>query len=170
MMNRPVVGWGLAVAAVVAGYWGYGVPGLALASTAIVFWLLLQFSRAMRVMRKAGSAPLGRVGSAVMLNAKLRPGMTMLEILPLTGSLGAVVGDTADETYRWRGQRERAPEARASADLATRARGRGGGRALAVVRPTHRSEKEKSKRRPQAPRSDGGDRVRGRSAGARSGR
>ena len=102
MMNRPVVGWGLAVAAVVAGYWGYGLPGLALASTAIVFWLLLQFSRAMRVMRKAGSAPLGQVGSAVMLNAKLRPGMTMLEILPLTGSLGAVVGDTADETYRWR--------------------------------------------------------------------
>lgn len=102
MMNRPVVGWGLAVAALVVGYWGYGLPGLALASTAIVFWLLLQFSRAMRVMRRAGSAPLGQVGSAVMLNAKLRPGMTMLEILPLTGSLGAVVGDAADETYRWR--------------------------------------------------------------------
>ena len=102
MMNRPVVGWGLAIAAVVAGYWSYGWPGLALALTAIVFWLLLQFSRAMRVMRKAGNAPLGQVGSAVMLNAKLRPGMTMLEILPLTGSLGAVVGDAADESFRWR--------------------------------------------------------------------
>lgn len=102
MMNRPVVGWGLAIAAVVAGYWSYGWPGLALALTAIVFWLLLQFSRAMRVMRKAGSAPLGQVGSAVMLNAKLRAGMTMLEILPLTGSLGAVVGDAADESFRWR--------------------------------------------------------------------
>lgn len=102
MMNRPVVGWGLAIAAVVAGYWSYGWPGLVLALTAIVFWLLLQFSRAMRVMRKAGNAPLGQVGSAVMLNAKLRPGMTMLEILPLTGSLGAVVGDAADESFRWR--------------------------------------------------------------------
>jgi uncharacterized protein (DUF58 family) len=101
MMNRPVVGWSLAIAAVVAGYWSYGWPGLVLALTAIVFWLLLQFSRAMRVMRKAGNAPLGQVGSAVMLNAKLRPGMTMLEILPLTGSLGAVVGDAADETFRW---------------------------------------------------------------------
>jgi len=86
MMNRPVVGWSLAIAAVVAGYWSYGWPGLVLALTAIVFWLLLQFSRAMRVMRKAGNAPLGQVGSAVMLNAKLRPGMTMLEILPLTGN------------------------------------------------------------------------------------
>lgn len=102
MLNRPGMGWGLAAAALVAGYWGYGWPGLALAATAIVFWLLLQFSRAMRVMRQAGSGPIGQVGSAVMLNARLRPGLTMLEILPLTGSLGVVIGDPADEAFRWR--------------------------------------------------------------------
>lgn len=101
-MNRPVVGWALAAAALVTGYLVYGWPGVLLAATLTVFWLLLQFSRAMRVMRRAGSAPLGQVGSAVMLNAKLRAGMTMLEVLPLAGSLGIAVGDAEAETYRWR--------------------------------------------------------------------
>ena len=105
MMNRPAVGWGLAVAAVVAGYWGYGVPGLALASTAIVFWLLLQFSRALRVMKQAGAAPVGQVPSAVMFNAKLRSGMTMMQVLPLTRSLGQRIDSPAanhqTESWRW---------------------------------------------------------------------
>ena len=39
-------------------------------------------------MRNAGSAPVGHVDSAVMLNAKLREGLQMLQVLALTKSLG----------------------------------------------------------------------------------
>jgi hypothetical protein len=98
---NAAIGWALAAAAVVAGYFSYGWPGLALAVTVIVFWLLLQFSRALRTMQRAGRSPVGRVKSAVMLNAKLRAGMTMLEILPLTGSLAQPV-EGMEETFRWR--------------------------------------------------------------------
>ena len=72
---NPVLGWGLAVAAVVAGWFGYGWPGVLLAVSVVVFWLLLQFSRVLRVMRMAAGRPLGVIDNAVMLNAKLRPGM-----------------------------------------------------------------------------------------------
>lgn len=95
------LGWSLAAAALAAGYAGYGWPGVALAITVIVFWLLLQFSRALRTMQRAGRSPVGHVKSAVMLNAKLRSGMTMLQILPLTGSLAQPV-EGAEETFRWR--------------------------------------------------------------------
>jgi hypothetical protein len=59
-----------------------------LAITVIVFWLLLQFSRALRVMRQAAGAPVGHVDSAVMLHTKLRTGMRLIDIIPLTRSLG----------------------------------------------------------------------------------
>ncbi|MBA2723348.1 MAG: hypothetical protein H0W48_12030 [Methylibium sp.] len=98
---RASIGWALAAAAVAAGYFSYGWPGVALAFTVIVFWLLLQFSRAMRTMQRAGRSPVGQVKSAVMLNSKLRVGMTMLEILPLTGSLAQPV-EGMEETFRWR--------------------------------------------------------------------
>ncbi|WP_428420645.1 hypothetical protein [Methylibium sp.] len=100
-MNRPAAGWALAGAAVLVGYWVHGWPGVVLAVTLTAFWLLLQFSRALRVMRRAGSAPLGQVDSAVMLNAKLRAGMTMLEVLPVAGSLGEAIADAPRDTYRW---------------------------------------------------------------------
>lgn len=100
-MNRGWIAWTLAVAAIGAGYASYGWPGVALAGTVIVFWLLLDFSRAMRAMRRAGAAPKGSVASAVMLSARLRPGMTMLEVLPLAGSLGEALDAGAGERYRW---------------------------------------------------------------------
>ncbi len=97
---NPVLGWGLAVAAVVAGWFGYGWPGVLLAVSVVVFWLLLQFSRVLRVMRMAAGRPLGVIDNAVMLNAKLRPGMKLLQILPLTRSLGVKVADDP-ETFVW---------------------------------------------------------------------
>ncbi len=101
---NPVVGWGLAFAALVAGWFGYGWPGLALAFSVIVFWLLIQFSRSVRVMRDAAQAPVGHVPSAVMLHSKLRSGLPMLQVVQLTKSLGKRVSespDTAQETWSW---------------------------------------------------------------------
>ena len=66
-----------------------------------MFWLLLQFSRALRVMRLAAQAPVGQVASAVMLHAALRDGMRLMEVITLTRSLGRKVGD-APETFAWR--------------------------------------------------------------------
>mgnify|MGYP003334104021 CR=1 FL=1 len=63
--------------------------------------LLRQFSRSVRVMSQAAQSPVGHVDSAVMLHAKLKTGMRLLDILPLTRSLGNKVTDNP-ETYVWR--------------------------------------------------------------------
>ena len=102
---NSVLGWGLVVAAVAVGWVQYGWQGVVLAVTVAVFWLLLQFSRALRVMKQAGAAPVGQVPSAVMFNAKLRSGMTMMQVLPLTRSLGQRIDSPAanhqTESWRW---------------------------------------------------------------------
>jgi hypothetical protein len=100
----PRIGWALAVAAVALGYVQYGWKGVALALSVIAFWLLLQFSRALRAMRAAGGAPIGHVPSAVMLQARLKAGMRLLDIIPLTGSLGLKLENAtadAEETFCW---------------------------------------------------------------------
>ncbi len=96
-------GWTLALVAIVLGWFQWGWQGVILAISVVVFWLLLQFSRALRVMRQAAGAPMGHVDSAVMLNAKLRQGMRLMEIIPLTRSLGqAVEGEpAASEAFTW---------------------------------------------------------------------
>lgn len=93
-------GWALAVVATALGYAVYGWRGVVLVASVMVFWLLLQFSRAMRVMRLAGQAPVGRVPSAVMLQARLRRGMRLMDIIMLTRSLGEKRADEP-ETWRW---------------------------------------------------------------------
>ncbi len=95
-----ILGWLLAAALVAVGWVAYGWQGVVLALSAVVFWLLLQFSRAMRVMRQAGQAPVGHVDSAVMLHAKLQPGMTMLQVIGLTKSLGRRL-DSGDDHWAW---------------------------------------------------------------------
>jgi hypothetical protein len=97
---NPWIGWTLAALAVACGYTLYGWPGVALGVTMIVFWLLLQFSRAVRVMRKATDSPIGRVPSAVMFNSKLKPGLSMLDLVKMTRSLGEQVGSDP-EVWRW---------------------------------------------------------------------
>ena len=102
---NSVANGALIAAALAAGWFSYGWQGVVLAVTAIVFWLLLQFSRALRVMSKAGRAPVGRVKSAVMLHSKLREGRTLVQVLALTGSLGERVDPPlsgAEESWRWR--------------------------------------------------------------------
>jgi hypothetical protein len=96
-----VLGWLLAAAAVAVGYLRWGWPGVALAITLIVFWLLLQFGRALRVLRKAGRAPVGHIDNAVMLHAKLQRGQRLPQILALTRSLG-IKRDDDPEVFEWR--------------------------------------------------------------------
>ena len=96
-----MVGWALAVLALAVGYTSYGWPGVALAVSVIAFWLLLQFSRALRVMRTAADRPVGHVDSAVMLQSRLHAGMSLAQVIKLTRSLGEKRGD-APESYAWR--------------------------------------------------------------------
>ena len=98
---NAVTGWALTVVAVVAGYVGYGWRGMVLAFSVTAFWLLLQFSRALRAMRLAAQAPVGTVPSAVMLHSKLHAGMQMMAVIKLTRSLGRKVRDEP-ETFAWR--------------------------------------------------------------------
>ncbi len=106
-LNRlgPTLGWTLAVAAIALGYTSYGWPGVALALTVIVFWLLLQFSRAVRAMRDAANAPIGSIGNAVMLHARLREGQRLVDVIKLTRSLGVKLvsepGRNEPETFAW---------------------------------------------------------------------
>ena len=92
------LGWLLAAVFAFAAWRAYDLAGLAFAASAIVFWLLLQFNRAVRVMKAAAERPLGRVPSAVMLHAALQRGMTMLDIVSKTKTLGRKVPDGRD---RW---------------------------------------------------------------------
>ena len=94
------IGWLLAAAAMAAGWVAYGWQGFVLAITVVVFWLLLQFSRALRVLRDAAQRPVGHVKSAVMLNAKLHRSMRLVDVVRMTGSLGRKVGD-APERFVW---------------------------------------------------------------------
>ena len=81
---NAAAGWGLAALAVAAGWWAYGWQGIVVVLTLVVFWLLLQFSRALRAMRTAAARPVGCVDNVVMLHARLRPGMRLVDIIVLT--------------------------------------------------------------------------------------
>jgi hypothetical protein len=105
MMMKPSIGGALAVAALASGYLSYGWRGLVLALTVIAFWLLLLFSRTLRVLRNAAQSPLGHVDSAVMFNAKLNAGMRLPEVIALTRSLGRKISDQTVEgceMFVWR--------------------------------------------------------------------
>jgi len=94
------LGWLLAALFAFAAWRAYDVAGLAFAASAIVFWLLLQFNRAVRVMKNAADSPVGHVASAVMFQAGLAGGMTMLQIVTKTKSLGRKI-EGSDDDWRW---------------------------------------------------------------------
>jgi hypothetical protein len=94
------LGWLLAALFTFAAWRAYDLAGLAFAASTIVFWLLLQFNRAVRVMKNAADSPVGHVASAVMFHAGLARGMTMLQIVTKTRSLGRKV-EGSDDDWRW---------------------------------------------------------------------
>ena len=81
----------------------YGWMGVACAVSAIVLFVLVHFNRTMAVLRRAANQPLGYVDSAVMLNAKLKPRMTLLHVVAMTRSIGELRSpkDAQPEVYRW---------------------------------------------------------------------
>jgi hypothetical protein len=91
------------VALVVAAYRSYGWAGVAVATGALVMWMLLHFSRMMQILKRAANRPIGFVDSAVMLNAKLRPGVTLMHVVAMTRSLGELKSEknSQPELFRW---------------------------------------------------------------------
>ena len=92
-----------AIFLVAYAYYTYSWPGLAVVLGGLVMWMLLHFTRMMHILKRAADRPIGSVGSAVMLNAKLQPGVTLMHVLAMTKSLGALQSpkDTQPEVYRW---------------------------------------------------------------------
>jgi hypothetical protein len=57
----------------------------------------------MQVLKRAAKRPVGYVESAVMLNAKLKPGMSLMHVVAMTRSLGLRHSDkdAQPEIYSW---------------------------------------------------------------------
>ena len=57
----------------------------------------------MQVLKRATGRPIGYVDSAVMLNAKLKPGATLLHVIAMTRSLGELKTpkDEQPEVFVW---------------------------------------------------------------------
>lgn len=102
-MKSTWIGAVLVVAAPLVAGWRWGWQGALFGSTVVVFWLLLQFSRTMRLMQRVGQAPKGRVDSVVRVQSKLQAGQRLIDVLGVTGSLGEKVApeDGAEEAWRW---------------------------------------------------------------------
>ena len=91
------------VTAVVLAYCLYGWSGVAAIATGLVMWMLLHFTRMMTILKRAANRPMGYVDSAVMLNAKLKPGVTLMHVIAMTRALGKLqtVKDVQPEVFRW---------------------------------------------------------------------
>ncbi|QTD45162.1 glycerate kinase [Ottowia testudinis] len=81
-----------------------GWAGLALLASGLVLWFMLNYTRIVTIMKRAADRPIGHVDSAVMLNARLKPKMPLLNVIGLTRALGERLSpDGAEpEVYRWR--------------------------------------------------------------------
>ena len=87
-----------------AGAWrAGGWQGLALLGSGLVFWFMLYYTRLLTVMKRANERPIGHIGSAVMLNAKLKTGLSLLHVVALTRSLGQRLSPEGiePEQYGW---------------------------------------------------------------------
>ena len=87
----------------IAAYQSASWPGVAAVAGGIIMWGLLHFTRLMSIMKKASNRPIGYVGSAVMLNVKLRPKVALVHVIAMTRSLGLRLSEEGQspEIYRW---------------------------------------------------------------------
>ncbi|MFZ4289190.1 glycerate kinase [Variovorax sp. HJSM1_2] len=95
----PLVGLALLVVA----FQRFGWMGVLAVTGGLVMWALLHITRTMQVLKKAADRPIGYVASAVMLNAKLKPGVNLLHVMAMTRSLGELRSpkDQQPEIFRW---------------------------------------------------------------------
>lgn len=103
-MQFKKIGVPLGVVVLVAlAYRSYGWAGVAMAAGAVVMWVLLHFTRMLQVLKRAANRPVGSVASAVMLNAKLNTGATLLHVVAMTRALGERISppDQQPEVFRW---------------------------------------------------------------------
>jgi hypothetical protein len=94
----------IGVIAFIAGAWHqYQWQGVAIATGAVVMWILLHFTRMVTVMSRAANRPVGHVASAVMLNVKLQKGVNLMHVIALTKSLGERLSDenAQPEIFKW---------------------------------------------------------------------
>jgi len=88
---------------IAAAYRAYEWKGVALVVTGLVFWVMLHFTRLVQALKRAADRPVGYISSAVMLSVKLQAGWSLLHLVALTKSLGALQSekDTQPEVFRW---------------------------------------------------------------------
>ncbi|WP_423457428.1 glycerate kinase [Ottowia sp. VDI28] len=93
-----------AIALGAAAWRAGGWSGIAFLVSGVVLWFLLNYTRMITVMKRASDRPIGYVGSAVMLNTKLRPKLPLLHVIALTRSLGQRKSPEGEdpEIYVWR--------------------------------------------------------------------
>lgn len=91
------------VVAITAAYRAYDWGGILLLFTALVTWGLLHLNRILTVFKRAAEHPIGHVDSAVMLNARLREGMKLMQVMALTRALGVpeAASNNTEEVYSW---------------------------------------------------------------------
>ena len=66
-------------------------------------WVLLHFTRMMQVLKRAANRPIGYVDSAVVLNARLKPGLSLLHVIAMTRALGKLQSEknAQPEVFCW---------------------------------------------------------------------
>ena len=94
----------IGVVVFIAGAWlQYQWQGVAVATGAVVMWILLHFTRMVTVLSRAANRPVGHVGNAVMLNVKLQKGVNLMHVIAMTKSLGERLSEenAQPEVFKW---------------------------------------------------------------------
>jgi hypothetical protein len=103
-MNFTKILTPLAIVVFTVGAWqAFQWAGLALAAGGVVMWVLLHFTRMVTILKKAAHRPIGHVASAVMLNARLKKGATLMHVIAMTRALGQQQGPQNEpiEIFTW---------------------------------------------------------------------
>ncbi|MEX1167409.1 MAG: glycerate kinase [Hydrogenophaga sp.] len=93
----------LAAALAYAAWRSYGWPGLILAVLMLSFWLMLHFTKLMRLLRTVADRPMGRVSDANALAQRLKQGMPLVDVMRMTLSIGLLRSspNTDPEVRSW---------------------------------------------------------------------
>lgn len=92
-----------ALALLYVGWLSAGWGGAAFVAGGLVMFVLMHFTRMMSMLNRASENPKGYVGSAVMLNAKLKTGVNLLHVMAMTRSIGEPLSQQGvdPELFRW---------------------------------------------------------------------